>query len=294
MNILIIENEIYLSHSIAKSLMEIGHTCSMCVHPDDVIFEKSYDVILVSTFIDEKSFNAIRKKYPEAIVILLASSTENNTSYMLKKYGASDYILKPFMVEQLVDKIEHYISYKILEIQCRSYENYFQHQFESISDCFRYDEELDFPVFVHSNDTTVIDAFAFDYAKNYNYTFSCIDLSEAKSLDDLKKFANDRLIYAINFDLLSSSDKQYFYDLIAEKKVIVANPRSENVELFSSIELQDKENIFTYDSILQIEEYVKYIIKNFQNKFNDTELSKKLGISRKSVWEKRKKYEIAR
>ena len=41
-----------------------------------------------------------------------------------------------------------------------------------------------------------------------------------------------------------------------------------------------------------IEDYVKFIVLNYQHKFPDTELSKKLGISRKSLWEKRKKYDI--
>ena len=31
---------------------------------------------------------------------------------------------------------------------------------------------------------------------------------------------------------------------------------------------------------------------NFQDKFSDTKLSEKLGISRKSLWEKRKKFGI--
>ena len=59
--------------------------------------------------------------------------------------------------------------------------------------------------------------------------------------------------------------------------------------------ISDKENrVFDRGDILSIDDYVKYIILNFQNKFPDTELSKKLGISRKSLWEKRKKYGITK
>jgi len=43
---------------------------------------------------------------------------------------------------------------------------------------------------------------------------------------------------------------------------------------------------------LTIDDYVKFIVNNFQYSYPDTELSKKLGISRKSLWEKRKKYGI--
>jgi hypothetical protein len=50
--------------------------------------------------------------------------------------------------------------------------------------------------------------------------------------------------------------------------------------------------LFEQGDILPIEDYVRYIVLNYQHKFPDTELSKKLGISRKSLWEKRKKYGI--
>ena len=49
-----------------------------------------------------------------------------------------------------------------------------------------------------------------------------------------------------------------------------------------------------FNEIVTIDEYVKYIIVNYQDKFSDTELSKKLGISRKSLWEKRKKYDVSK
>ena len=43
---------------------------------------------------------------------------------------------------------------------------------------------------------------------------------------------------------------------------------------------------------MTINDYVKLMVVSFQTKYPDTELSKKLGISRKSLWEKRKKFGI--
>jgi biotin operon repressor len=43
---------------------------------------------------------------------------------------------------------------------------------------------------------------------------------------------------------------------------------------------------------MTINDYVKLMVMSFQGKYPDTELSKKLGISRKSLWEKRKKLSI--
>ncbi len=43
---------------------------------------------------------------------------------------------------------------------------------------------------------------------------------------------------------------------------------------------------------MSINDYIKTIVINHQNRYPDTELSKRLGISRKSLWEKEKKLEI--
>jgi DNA-binding NtrC family response regulator len=58
------------------------------------------------------------------------------------------------------------------------------------------------------------------------------------------------------------------------------------------LEIEVTKKSFLDDEILSIEEYIKFIIQNHQHKLPDTELSKRLGISRKSLWEKRKKYGI--
>jgi biotin operon repressor len=46
------------------------------------------------------------------------------------------------------------------------------------------------------------------------------------------------------------------------------------------------------NNIMTINDYVKMMVLSYQSKYPDTELSKKLGISRKSLWEKRKKLGI--
>ena len=60
------------------------------------------------------------------------------------------------------------------------------------------------------------------------------------------------------------------------------------------LELSIRDKNFDIGEIVTIDEYIKYIIVNYQDKFPDTELSKKLGISRKSLWEKRKKYDVSK
>ena len=43
-----------------------------------------------------------------------------------------------------------------------------------------------------------------------------------------------------------------------------------------------------------LDEYIKFCINTYQDNYSDVELANMLGISRKSLWEKRRKYEITK
>ena len=111
-------------------------------------------------------------------------------------------------------------------------------------------------------------------------------------MSEIDSLPQNTIIYVIDYQVLKKSDKKMFCDLIANKKVIVtSSDKIEDVK-YQVIEMKSENNIFDKGDILPIEDYVRYIVLNYQNKYPDTELSKKLGISRKSLWEKRKKYDI--
>jgi hypothetical protein len=82
--------------------------------------------------------------------------------------------------------------------------------------------------------------------------------------------------------------------MIESKKAIVSSTDKIEDDEYEIIEIKSENNIFDQGEILPIEDYVKFIVLSYQHKFPDTELSKKLGISRKSLWEKRKKYDIVK
>ena len=111
-------------------------------------------------------------------------------------------------------------------------------------------------------------------------------------MNEIASLPHNCIIYVIDYQVLKKGDKKTFCALIKGKQVIVtSSEKIEDVE-FPILELKSGNNIFDKSEILPIEDYVKFIILNYQNKYPDTELSKKLGISRKSLWEKRKKYDI--
>jgi response regulator of citrate/malate metabolism len=291
MKILIIENEVYLAQSIATKLGELGHTCEMCTSTRDAIGSNNYDVVLLSTNINGQDFNPVIETFKNSIVILMVSYISNDTVSKPLSAGAKDYILKPFMIEELVRKIDHYQDYEKLKKRNEAYEKYLAHTFSST----KHEQDIDnveLPLFVSSNFQKYADAFAFEYAQKKNLPIHFLSLSDSKTLNEIDSLPQNSLIYIIDYQLLKKSDKKRFCDLIAGKKAIVASSDKIEEVAYPVIEIKSESNVFDKGEILPIEDYVKFIVLNYQNKYPDTELSKKLGISRKSLWEKRKKYDI--
>ncbi|RUM62860.1 MAG: hypothetical protein DSZ04_06965 [Sulfurimonas sp.] len=293
MKILIIENEIYLAQSIATKLGEIGHICEMCTSTKDAIRGHNYDVVLLSTNINGQDFIPVIETFKSSIIILMISYISNDTVSKPLAAGAKDYILKPFMIEELVRKINHYQDYEKLKKRTAAYEKYLTHTFLNTQH-ERSLDNVELPLFVSSSFQKYSDAFAFEYAQKNNLPIHFITLSNSKAINEVELLPQNTLIYIIDFQLLKKSDRKNFSDLISGKQVIISSTDKIDSEevAYPILEIKNDNNIFEQGEILLIEDYVKYIVLTYQNKYPDTELSKKLGISRKSLWEKRKKYDI--
>ncbi|MBD3824407.1 MAG: response regulator [Epsilonproteobacteria bacterium] len=291
MKILIIENEVYLAQSIATKLSELGYNCEMCTSTKDAIKSTNYDVVLLSTNINGQDFTPVIETFKKAIVILMVSYISNDTVSKPLSAGAKDYILKPFMIEELIRKIDHYQDYERLKKRNSAYERYLSHIFTSVDHEIDVDD-VELPLFISSSFQKYADAFAFEYANANNMPLHFLSLSDPKAFSEIDSLPNNTLLYIIDYQLLKKSDKRAFCDLVANKKAIVLSLEKIEDVKYEVIEIKSEANIFDHGDILPIEDYVKYVVMNYQEKYPDTELSKKLGISRKSLWEKRKKYDI--
>jgi len=291
LKILIIENEIYLAQSIATKLGELGHICEMCTSTKDAIKSNNYDVVLLSTNINGQDFLPVIDTFKKSIVILMVSYISNDTVSKPLSAGAKDYILKPFMIEELIRKINHYQDYEKLKTKNEAYEKYLDHTFSSVTHNHPHNE-IHLPVYISSNFQKHADSFAFKHAKQMNKSIKFISLSNSKYVDVIESLSQNSILYAIDYQSLKKGEKKSFCELIANKNIIVSS--TENIEEVTHkvITIKNENNVFAQGDILPIEDYVKYIVLNYQHKFPDTELSKKLGISRKSLWERRKKYDI--
>ena len=101
------------------------------------------------------------------------------------------------------------------------------------------------------------------------------------------------IIYLTDYHTLKKNAKENVIKIIEDKNCIISTLEQENDFPFRKIEFNN-ENILLggASKIMTINDYVKMMVLSYQNKYPDTELSKKLGISRKSLWEKRKKLDI--
>jgi len=293
LRILIIENEVYLAQSIATKLSELGHICEMCTSTRDAIKSNVYDVVLLSTNINGQDFSPVIETFKKSIIILMVSYISNDTVSKPLSAGAKDYILKPFMIEELIRKINHYQDYEKLKKRNEAYDKYLTHTFASLSSEHNFDN-LELPVFISSSYQKHADSFAFEYAKKKNLPLHFITLSDIKAMSEIESITENSLIYIIDLQILKKSERKALYALLENKKAIICSTDKIEDDEYDVIDIKSESNIFDQGEILPIEDYVKYIVLNYQHKFPDTELSKKLGISRKSLWEKRKKYDIVK
>ncbi len=294
MKILIVESEVYLAQSISAKLTELGHICENAGTVKDAIKDEEFDAVLLSTNISGQNFYPVIEHYKGSIIILMVSYVSNDTVSNPLKVGANDYILKPFMIEELVRKLDHLQDYIIFKKENVTYKSYIDHLLKQNIQ-HKITNKSTLPLLIKTTYQKISDALVFNFARDYNESFSFISLDDNDALSQIKKINDKELIYLINYQNVKNTEKAKILSLIKDKRVILSSTSlNEQAEGLEVLEIKNNNGVFEKGDILTIENYVKYIIIKYQAKFPDTELSKKLGISRKSLWEKRKKYGISK
>ena len=291
MKILIVENEIYLAQSIASRLNDLGYICDSAATIKEALRDEHYDAVLLSTNNSGQNFYPIIEKHKSSIIILMISYISNDTVSKPIKAGASDYIQKPFMIEELIRKLQHLKEFNALQLENQAYKSYVNHLFENL-DNPNLDLKTPLPLLIKTDFQKNADALAFSYSKIKEEPFTFISLSNQNAIEQIAKTPESALIYIVNLQAVKKSDKNKIFNFIENKRAIISSTDSNEEEVINTIHLTQEHKMFDDSDILSIDDYVKYIVLNFQSKFPDTELSKKLGISRKSLWERRKKYGI--
>ncbi len=288
MNILILDEEIYLAQKVAIKLQEEGNNCTHVSNIKEVNFGIEYDTILLSTNISSNDVSKMLTGFKESIIILLVSYVNDTTVTKPLKDGADDYIVKPFIMDELIRKIYHYDEFKKLKKQNENLTNYIDFAFYNIE----HDEKIPptLPLVIETNDQRVADKIALDVAQKLNKSIKFISLEKHTKIEP--KDFRDELLYIYDFHFIKKGSKEVILNTIENFDVIICSLEELGDIPYPKISIKSTNKLSTVDSILTINDYVKLMVTSFQDKYPDTELSKRLGISRKSLWEKRKKFGI--
>ena len=287
MKIIIVENELYLAQSIASKLVENGFETEIYSSIKEAM-DSSGDVYLLSTNLPGQNTSPLITKFKEKIIILMVSYINNDTVGEPLKLGAKDYIVKPFMIEELLRKIEHYQEYQYLKKKTQLYHEYMTNLLKEIKVDFDMDK-LTYPLVIQTNYPRVVDKLVFEFAHAKNKLLTFVPLSEKEWKKKIENTDDKSLLYITELHVLKKADKEKLFSLLKTSDFILCST-SEIETDFPTVTLNTDSKLYDQNEILTIDDYVKFIVNSFQYKFPDTELSKKLGISRKSLWEKRKKY----
>ena len=292
MNILIIENEIYLAQKVVSRLLDDGHSCDYIESPNIDNLTKEYDTILLSTSLPSALCKNIIKRYSEnAIILLLVSYISDETVTNPIKDGAKDYIMKPFIMDELIRKIYHYKDCRSLKRELQTLREYFEF---TMTDIDTTDVLLppSFPTLIESNSQKCADKLVFELSRKMDLPINFISLTSTSWLKQINAIQGKSIIYLTDFHTLKKNVKENVIKFIEDKNCVVSTLETELEFPYRKIEFNNENQLIGNSNIMTINDYVKMMVVSYQNKYPDTELSKKLGISRKSLWEKRKKLDI--
>lgn len=293
MNILIIENETYLAQSIASKLGDIGYDCHISSVVDNNI-KNNYDVILISSSICGEECEKFIQNNMNSIIIMMISYVSDDTVSKPIKAGAKDYILKPFMIDELIRKIRHYTDYKNTITKINFYNSYFNFIEKELNTPtpFQYNP----PFVIKSNSQRSADIYAMKYAREKNIIFEFLTLKEEKYKNILKcNPPKTLMMYITNLEELKKQDRKDFLEIALKYPMVISMISTDKIAFPQIVDISHIPNNHEIGAeILSVKEYEKAIISKFEGRYPDIELAKKLGMSRKSLWEKRKKYGISR
>lgn len=293
MKVLIIENEIYLAQSIANKLSDSRLEC-IIAHSLKEVQKDHYDVILASFGTINEGYTELSKAYSQAIIILMIAYINDDTVIKPLRNGVTDYIVKPFIVDELTRKITHYRTYREINEEIGFYRNYFSFIERELGtpELFLYNP----PFVIKSNAQRGADIYAMRYAREKHIQFHFYSLKEEmwKSIFRVPPKKNE-IYYITNLEELKKSERKDFLEVALKYNVIVSIVSGEKIAFPQVIDItRQTNNMELGGEILSVKEYEKLIISKYENRYPDIELAKKLGMSRKSLWEKRKKYGIIR
>jgi len=193
MKIIIVENELYLAQSIASKLNENGFDTEIFSSTKEAM-KSNGDVYLLSTNMPGQETTPLIKAFKNKIIILMVSYINNDTVSLPIKLGAKDYIVKPFMIEELLRKIEHYQEYQLLKKRTELYQEYMDNLLKDI-ELKTEIGKLNTPLVIETNYQRLIDKVVFEHARNENKLLTFVPLTDKTWQNKILSSPSNSLLY---------------------------------------------------------------------------------------------------
>ncbi len=295
MKTLLIESDTYLAQSISNKLIDHGYECVVQKNIDFEIDKDSFfDVVLISYDVCTTHCINFIKKFPNSIIIMMIKYINDSTVTKMLKNGMHDYILKPFVVDELMRKVEHYKQFARLQREVMFYKDYFEF-IEGILNT-PLPHTFNLPFIVRSNNQRSADIYAMRYARLKNIQFNFLSLNNINWRDVLTLGNSIKeAIYLTGLERLKKNERNELLSKLSKQNILISFFSKEEITFNNIVDISTQQvNIDFNSEILSIKDYEKTTIMKYEHVYSDIELAKKLGISRKSLWEKRKRYGIAK
>ncbi len=291
MKIVIVESELYLAQSIATKLTEHNFETEIYSSIKDALHSDG-DTYLLSTSISGQSCMPIVKKFRDKIIILMVNYINNDTVGEPMRHGAHDYIVKPFMIEDLIRKIKHHQTVCMLERSNTFFEAYTRDLLDQVEHG-QAPGDITLPIILQTNYQRAVDKLALDISRTLEQPLVYLTLDDPNWSEKVRQLPTKAIGYITHLEKLNKEERESLYaELKGKIFLLTSTAVLEEEAPFEVLSVTTKNKLYDQNEILTIDEYVQHVVKSFQYKLPDTELSKKLGISRKSLWEKRKKYDL--
>lgn len=290
MKVTIVDNEIYLAQSISSKLNRHGFETEFFSTYTEALKESSGDIYLISNNIPRERSRTLIKKFNDKIIIMMVSVYDSINIKKALAYGVNDYILKPFHVDEIVRKFKHYQDFFNLQTTIDTYQSYFQHSFRDVL-LPKGMDSLSSPLVICSASGTYVDKLIFEHLERENQLFVFIPIFQGEWKKRLRASDDSTLLYVKNIHYLSKKESRELIELLKGKNFILSTTIPIESE-YKTITIDREANHYDTHEVMNIESYIKSIILKYQYQFPDTVLSQKLGLSRKSLYDRRVKYNL--
>lgn len=295
MKILIIENDTYLAQSISNKLEDRGYEC---VISKDFNLEldknNAFDIVLMSYDLCQGSCTNVIKRFKESIIIVMIKYINDDTVTKMFKAGMHDYVIKPIIVDELIRKIEHYRQFDRLQKEVIFYKNYFEFIEGILNTPFPFTYNL--PFIIRSSSQRSADIYAMRYARLKNIHFNFLSLKEVdwKSILNINNNVNE-IVYLTGLEQIKKSERNELIAKLHKQNLLFSFVSQEEITFSNIVDISVAKSCMDMGGeIMPVRDYEKMMIAKYEGLYSDIELAKELGISRKSLWEKRKRYGIVK